>query len=374
MGAITAACTPCRQATIAAIQATIVLPLPTSPCRSRCIGCGFPRSFRISLTTRRWAPVSSNGSRRLISSTISRSHGKRNRLLPLRSRPPKGERPLKGEKLAEDQAPLLGRGEFPEPLRVGVVARKVDGGERLLEGRDPDPRENGGGETFDLQRSVPPDHLPLDLAEDPRRNPFHLRVDGDDPAGMDRVGRVFLREDLRVVHFGEEAEPPRGSAERHRLPDAEPFGQGGVEAEPFRGEAPGTVGDHDLQDPGRAEPFSSALHGKDLPADGYGHPRLQFPDGNDLAPVFVIPREEVEGVVRCPDPPGGKLFPQAGPHPLDVLDGVRCGHRAPVGGFSESSTCSAGSSRGTPGDSGRTGRPRSGPRSRGRRRARRPGW
>ena len=172
------------------------------------------------------------------------------------------------------------------------------------------------------------DHLPLDLPEDPRRNPFHLRVDGDDPAGMDRVGRVFLGEDLRVVHFGEEAEPARGSAERHRLSDAEPFGEGGVEAEPFRGEAPGTVGDHDLEDPGRAEPFSAALHGKDLPADGYGHPRLEFPDGNHLAPVFVIPREEVEGVVRRPDPPGGKLFPQAGPHPLDVLDGIRCGHRA----------------------------------------------
>jgi hypothetical protein len=248
--------------------------------------------------------------------------GKRNRLLPLGPCPPKGQRPLKGEKFAEDQSPLLGRGKFPEPLRVRVVAGKVNGGERLLEGRDPDPGENVRGETFDLQRSVSPDHLPLDLPENPRRNPLHLRVDGDDPAGVDRIGRVFLGEDLRMVHFGEETKPPRGSAECHRLPDAKPFGKGGMEAKPFCGEPPGAVGDHYLEDPGRAEALSAALHGKDLPADGNGHPRLEFPDGNHLATVFVIFREEVEGVVRRPDPPGDKLFPKAGPHPLDVLDGV----------------------------------------------------
>ena len=303
----------------------------------------------------------------------------RNRRLPLRPRPAESQRPLEREQLAEDQAPLLRGGEFPEPLRVGVVARKVDGGERLLEGRDPDPREDAGRETFDLRRSVPADHLPLDLAEDPGRNPFHVRIDGDDPAGMDRVRGVFLREDLRMVHFGEDAEPPRGSAERHRLSDPEPFGEGGMEAEPFRREATGAVADHDLEDPGRAEPFPSALHRKDLPADGYGHPRLELPDGHHLAPVFVIPREEVEGVVRGPDPPGGELLPQAGSHPLDVLDGVRRVHRVPAG-FGVIALLagvigpSAGSSRGTPGDSARTGRPRSGPRSRGRRRAPPPGW
>src|SRR5512143_2974051 len=125
-----------------------------------------------------------------------------------------------------------------------------------------------------------------------------------------------------MVHFGEETEPPRGSAEGHRLPDAKPFGERGMETEPFRGEPPGTIGDHDVENPGRAEALSAAQHRKDLPADGNGHPCLEIPDGNHLATVFVVLREEVEGVVRRPDPPGGKLFPQAGPHPLDVLDGV----------------------------------------------------
>jgi len=140
---------------------------------------------------------------------------------------------------------------------------------------------------------------------------------------MDRIGSVFLSENLRVVHFGEDAEPSRGSAERHRLPDAEPFDEGGVEAKPFRGETPGSIGDHHFEDPGRAEPRCPALHGKDLPADGRGHPRFDLPDGDHFAPVFVILREEVKCVVRRPDPTGGKLFSQTGPHALDVLDGVR---------------------------------------------------
>jgi len=107
VGAITATCTSCRQATIAAIQATIVLPLPTSPCSSRCIGCGFPRSFRISLTTRLWPrQVERKPSLDLVDDlAVPR---KRNRLLPLRPRPPESQRPLEGEQFAEDQSPLLG--------------------------------------------------------------------------------------------------------------------------------------------------------------------------------------------------------------------------------------------------------------------------
>ena len=61
VGAINAACLPVSTASIAASAATTVLPLPTSPCTSRSIGDGRPRSARISSKTRCWADVSTNG-------------------------------------------------------------------------------------------------------------------------------------------------------------------------------------------------------------------------------------------------------------------------------------------------------------------------
>ena len=45
-----------------AATATTVLPAPTSPCRSRCMGRGPARSTTRSPTARTWAPVSGNGS------------------------------------------------------------------------------------------------------------------------------------------------------------------------------------------------------------------------------------------------------------------------------------------------------------------------
>ncbi len=47
------------------IRATIVLPLPTSPCNSRFIWNPDTVSFRISRMTRFWAPVSGKGIRSL---------------------------------------------------------------------------------------------------------------------------------------------------------------------------------------------------------------------------------------------------------------------------------------------------------------------
>ncbi|CUI32654.1 Uncharacterised protein [Achromobacter xylosoxidans] len=62
VGAINATCAPPAMAWAAAMAATTVLPLPTSPCSRRCIGYGRARSAEISATTRCWAPVSLNGS------------------------------------------------------------------------------------------------------------------------------------------------------------------------------------------------------------------------------------------------------------------------------------------------------------------------
>ena len=61
VGTISAACHPDSTASIMAAKATAVLPLPTSPCRSRFIGSGRPMSCAISPSTRACARVRANG-------------------------------------------------------------------------------------------------------------------------------------------------------------------------------------------------------------------------------------------------------------------------------------------------------------------------
>ena len=58
VGAISAPWWPPCTAASNAVTATTVLPEPTSPWSSRCIGCGAARSASISAITRRWAAVS----------------------------------------------------------------------------------------------------------------------------------------------------------------------------------------------------------------------------------------------------------------------------------------------------------------------------
>ena len=61
VGAMNAPWWPPWTATSSVLTATTVLPDPTSPWRSRCIGCGPARSCSISAITARWSSVSANG-------------------------------------------------------------------------------------------------------------------------------------------------------------------------------------------------------------------------------------------------------------------------------------------------------------------------
>ena len=63
VGAISAAWCPPSTAASIVPTATTVLPEPTSPCRRRCIGLGRARSIATVSSARRWASVTSNGSR-----------------------------------------------------------------------------------------------------------------------------------------------------------------------------------------------------------------------------------------------------------------------------------------------------------------------
>ena len=71
VGAIKAPWKPPCTAVSKALRATTVLPAPTSPCMSLCMGCGLARSQTISSITRCWAPVSGNGRRARKRSTSS---------------------------------------------------------------------------------------------------------------------------------------------------------------------------------------------------------------------------------------------------------------------------------------------------------------
>ncbi len=63
VGASMAACPPASTTASMARRATIVLPLPTSPWRRRCMGWSVARSSKISLETVRWPSVRVNGRR-----------------------------------------------------------------------------------------------------------------------------------------------------------------------------------------------------------------------------------------------------------------------------------------------------------------------
>ncbi|CAM5661190.1 hypothetical protein SGRIM128S_09003 [Streptomyces griseomycini] len=63
VGASIAACPPASTTASMARRATIVFPLPTSPCSSRCIGCSVARSAKISPETFCWPSVSVKGRR-----------------------------------------------------------------------------------------------------------------------------------------------------------------------------------------------------------------------------------------------------------------------------------------------------------------------
>ncbi len=62
MGAMSATCQPFSMACSAASAATSVLPLPTSPCNRRRIGCACERSREITATAFFCARVSAKGS------------------------------------------------------------------------------------------------------------------------------------------------------------------------------------------------------------------------------------------------------------------------------------------------------------------------
>ena len=112
-----AAWNPDATASSQAANATTVLPEPTSPCSSRCIGCGSARSRAISAIARRCAPVGENGSaprKRVSALSGALGRGQRQARLAPRRAAPARQPELQEEELVEHQAPLRRRGALVE--------------------------------------------------------------------------------------------------------------------------------------------------------------------------------------------------------------------------------------------------------------------
>ncbi len=104
VGAISAAWAPFSTARSIASSATTVLPLPTSPISSRCIGRSSARSASIASMAATWSPVSSNGSDQRQRSTTTPRAASGRAPAPLAPRaPPPGDRQLEQEQLLEGE-------------------------------------------------------------------------------------------------------------------------------------------------------------------------------------------------------------------------------------------------------------------------------
>ncbi len=113
VGASRAACPPESTTVSIARSATTVLPEPTSPCSSRCIGCACSRSSSMARLTATWPSVRANGSRASNASrTPARPDPARHRRLGGDLGPTAGQRDLEEERLLEAHA-LLGARRCP---------------------------------------------------------------------------------------------------------------------------------------------------------------------------------------------------------------------------------------------------------------------
>ena len=200
-------CPPCTAVSSAA-TATTVLPAPTSPCSSRCIGIGRARSAVISAITFCWSPVSVE--RQPIEEPLDERAGRDvlDALAGLLDAAlAEHERELDAQQLVEHQpAPRLLRLAH----RLGLVdARRTRRcGRRSRAGRAPSP---GSGSTNSLRA---PQRLAHPAAEVLRVEPelVGLRVDGGDLQPVVLVEQV----DLGVGHL--ELAPVLGDLAEEQCP------------------------------------------------------------------------------------------------------------------------------------------------------------
>src|SRR5881628_2184312 len=261
VGAMSAAWWPASMTVSAARSATSVLPLPTSPWRSRRIGCGTARSAAI---LRAGRPERELPPQRGHEAGGGRERGAR---LLAGGAPPERQAELQEEQLVEDERAVGERARLAERLEVGLGRGRVHVAERAGEIDHALARCDRGRQRA---RHALGELLDRGLRDAPHRPGVHrgrLLVDGHDAR---QRGRVLVgAEDL---HLGVD-DTPRPAAERRLDPavhdEALPLAQAAAEVrdlvEPDEEEEPVAVAQHDLED----VPAAAA--------------RARFADAGDLA-------------------------------------------------------------------------------------------
>ena len=206
VGAISAVWQPASATAIAASSATTVLPLPTSPCSRRCIGCGRARSARSSSQTRCCARVSRNGrpaDGRARPAAVSRD---RDRRIARPALAPQREAELEQVELLEHQPRVGGAGAGAQRRQVAVERRLMQLAQRLRGLRQRELADQRGRQVARQQIGVLLDGV-LDGAAQRAR--------------MDALGRGVVRRDaaqLGALGAAGSAAPRRCRAPRS--PDA----------------------------------------------------------------------------------------------------------------------------------------------------------
>ena len=227
---MSAPCTPFLAARRNARPATTVLPLPTSPWRSRAIARPEERSAAISRSARFWAPVSRNGSALL---AASRRAVSARRTIPERSRSRARFRSIAAASTRSSSRASRSR----EASRLSVARREM----RALQSAQQLLRRRARRCRFRrevVQRC--PDKRP------PRsgRDAGDTVVDPDDSAGVERIGLFSGLEELGLRVFQPQLAArrhDRRSEEHERLARLRFLAEGGIPVVPDHADGSGAV-------------------------------------------------------------------------------------------------------------------------------------
>ena len=314
VGAINAAWKSFSTASSIAKSATIVLPVPTSPMRRRCIRSGAVMSAVTSRTARFWSSVSSYGSAALSADVSSRRTSKamplRCRLARVRARTSISCR-SKSSSNASRRRPRSASATVAGPVHVAQGVGQRREGEFRAERR----RQHVLDEAD--QRVEMPVHQP---ADDLVAQPVGGRIDRQHPAPLGAqllagVGQdeEFPRRELAAVI------EPHGARHEQRLPDLDGAVEKGLPGPGALEHARG-VAQHGAEDPEPAAGRDDALvhHPADA-GDLVADPRLGH--RADGGRVEIAMGEVPEEVLRGDDAePCERLGPSL-PDPLQELDG-----------------------------------------------------
>ncbi len=295
-----------------AYTATTVLPLPTSPCKSRFIGSGPARSAAISAIACPLPGGQLEGKEPAYPG-VDPGRGLQRRGLPLLVLllPLDRQRKLQNEQLLIDQPP-------PGLLQALLVGGKMDLRQRLPERPEPVGLQIAGGKDLLQHARVLVQRPADDLPHLPLQQPFGQRIDRQNLGGR----LVFLGvEDIdpRMVHLPDQPLVLRLAGEHDPLAELEAVAHEGL-VEPEGPQVSGFRADGDAQH-AAADARAAEVDVIDHAADALELALFEPVDRPLVAEVLVIAGEAEEHVADGLEPEPFEQFGPGRPDPLEELDG-----------------------------------------------------